>query len=358
MTAYLQALQPYLFPAAVAFSLTFVLSAFALWLFPRWGLMDKPKKYGLKRRPIPYSGGLVMFVVFLGCLFMFMDFDKHLIGVVIAATMLVGVSFLDDRYGLSPYLRLGVQILAAITIVLAGVGITSVTNPFGGLIHLDQYEVPITLGDTIYQITILADLFTILWVVLLVNTVNWLDGLPGLVSGIGVIGSLVLFILSIRPDFHYIDQTDVALLAVIIAGIAFAFWFFDFHPPKMLMGDTGSMFLGFMLAVLAIFSGGKIATALLIMGFPILDAMWVILRRIVKRQSPFRGDFGHFHHRLLHAGFKERQATLFIYTLSAIFGGLALFLGSKQKLVALIAMAILMGFLGSLVVLKGRKKVL
>ncbi len=354
MIAYLQALQPYLLPGFVAFALTFVLTAFSLYAFPRLGLLDRPKKYGLKRAPIPYSGGLIIFVVFLICLGIFMDFDKHLWGVLIAATMIVGVSFLDDRFGLNPFLRLGVQLLAAVTVILAGVGITSVTNPLGGLIYLDTYEIPITIADTVYNFTVLADLFTILWIILLMNTLNWMDGVPGIVSGLTTIGSVVMFVLAIRPNFHYIDQADVALLAIILAGSAFAFWLFDFTPAKILMGDTGSMFLGFMLATLAIFSGGKIATALLIMGFPILDALWVIGRRIYQKQSPFKGDLRHIHHRLMKAGFSERQAVFFIYTVSVIFGGTALFLGSAQKMVALSIMLGLMVILGGLVVMKGR----
>jgi UDP-GlcNAc:undecaprenyl-phosphate GlcNAc-1-phosphate transferase len=355
MDAYLEALTPYLVPGFIAFALTFGFTALSLFFFPKWGLMDKPKKYGLKRQPIPYSGGLIMYVVFLICAVLFMEFDKHLTGVVLAATLLVGVSFLDDRKGLSPILRLGVQVLAGITVILAGIGITSVSNPFGGLIYLDGWEIPLSIGDTMYQLTVWADLITILWIVAMINTLNWLDGLPGLVSGIGTIGAVVMFVLSIRPDFHFIDQTDVSMLAVIIAGIGFAFWLFDFHPPKILMGDTGSMFLGFMLAILAIFSGGKIATALLIMGFPFLDAAWVILRRLYQKKSPFKGDLFHFHHRLLKAGFSERKSILIIYTICAIFGGLALFLGSGEKLVAIIVMLVLMIILGTLVVVRGKK---
>lgn len=357
MIVYLQALQPYLFPGFVAFALTVVLTAFSLYLFPKWGLLDRPHKYGLKRAPIPYSGGLIIFVVFLICLGIFMDFDKNLWGVVIAASMIVIVSFLDDRLSLNPVLRLAVQFLAALTVILAGVGITSITNPFGGLIYLDTYQIPMTIRDTVYNFTVLADLFTILWIILLMNTLNWMDGISGIVSGLTAIGSIVMFILAIRPHFHYIDQADVALLAIILAGSALAFWLFDFTPAKILMGDTGSMFLGFMLATLAIFSGGKIATALLIMGFPILDALWVIGRRIWQKKSPFKGDLRHIHHRLMKAGFSERQAVFFIYTVSVIFGGTALFLGSAQKLIALSVMLVFMVILGGLVVMKGRAKV-
>lgn len=356
MNAYLQAIAPYWLPGLLAFGLTFLGVVIALWLFPKIGLLDKPQKYGLARAPIPYSGGLILFAVFIALVLVFLPLEKHLIGVLVAASMIVLVSFLDDRYGLSPFLRLGVQILAAFTVVLSGIGIAAVSNPLGGTIPLDTWQIPFQLGETLYQFTVWADLFTMLWIVAMINTMNWLDGIPGLASGISTIGAGVMFLLAIRPNFHYIDQTEAAILAVIVAGSAFAFWWFDLHPPQILMGDTGSMFLGFMLAILAIFSGGKIATAFLVMGFPLLDFAWVILRRFWKGRSLFRGDFGHFHHRLLRAGFTERQSAFLIYAMCILFGGTALFLGSSQKLVAIGVMVVLMGLLGTFVVLRGRGK--
>lgn len=355
MNLYWQAVSPYLLPALVAFGLTFLFTRLALYFFPKWGLMDRPHLYGLNRSPIPYTGGLILFAVFLVCAVLFMNWDKHLIGVVLAASMILLVSFVDDRRGLSPFFRLGVQILAALTIIIAGIGIDAITNPFGGIIALDTYQIPVEIQGKIYNITLLADLFTLFWIVAMINTVNWLDGLPGLVSGISIIGSVVMFILSIRPNFHSIDQGNVSLLAAIIAGMAFAFWWFDFSPPKILMGDTGSMFLGFLLAVLAIFSGAKIATAFLIMGFPLLDFFWVILRRLFQGRSPFKGDLYHFHHRLLRAGLTQRQSIILIYIISALFGGMALFLNSHAKLIAILTMIGLMLVLGTFVVVRANK---
>ena len=355
LTAYLEAFKPYLIPGLFAFGATFVLSWLALWVFPKIGLMDRPHLYGLKRKPMPYSGGLILALVFFVSVFLFMEIDVRLAAVLVAAGLIVLVSFLDDRFRLSPLLRLFVQIVAALLVVLAGVGVTSITNPFGGMISLDAFQFSLDWGGAVHTYALLAVLFTVFWIVLLMNTVNWLDGLPGLVSGISILASVLLFVLSIRPHFHYIDQTDVAMFAIILAGASLAFWRFDFSPAKMLMGDTGSMFLGFMLAILSIFSGGKIATAFLIMGFPILDAFWVIVRRMAKGQSPLKGDLGHFHHRLLRAGFSERKVIVFIYALCALFGGLALVLGSHGKLIAVFVMAILMGILGGWIAKRGKR---
>src|SRR3989338_363025 len=142
-SAYWDALQPYLVSAGVAFILTLILTTIALRLFPRLGFMDRPHLYGLKRRPIPYSGGLVLFVVFLTTGLLFLDLNKHLIGLLLASTLIVLVSFFDDRYRLSPVLRLLVQCFAAFLIILFRIGIDTVTNPLGGVFHLDTYQIPI-----------------------------------------------------------------------------------------------------------------------------------------------------------------------------------------------------------------------
>ncbi len=304
-----------------------MLTFFALRFFPRIGLLDKPKKYGLARPSIPYFGGLVIYLVFLIATAIFLSFDLRLLGVIIAATFIVGVSFLDDYFEISPFIRLYVQIFAALILFFFGVHISEIRNPFDGVFQLS---------------TVLGIGFTIFWVILIMNTVNFLDGLNGLASGVSGIGFFILFVLSIRPAYHTIDQSAFAVLSLIMAIASLTFMLFEFAPAKILMGDTGSMFLGFMLATMGIFAGGKIATAFLVLGFPILDAFWVVLRRLYYRKSPFKGDLKHLHHRLIRAGLTERQALLCIYLISASFGAIALFLETFEKIVALF---VLIGFL-------------
>ncbi|MFC1810259.1 glycosyltransferase family 4 protein [Patescibacteria group bacterium] len=327
----------------------------ALKFFPKLGLLDRPNKYGLKRKPIPYYGGLVFIVVFITATLLFVDIDARVLGVLIGALMIAGVSFIDDLRGLNPWIRLFVQLLGALTVVISGIGIESISNPFGDPIILDQFKLNIPFGDSILTITLLADLFTIFWIVLIVNTMNFLDGLNGLVSGVSFIAVLTLFVLSIG-EHNIVDQSTVATLTIIVAMTALAFWFFDFHPAKILMGDTGSMFLGFIIAVFAIFAGGKIATAFLVLGFPILDAFWVITRRIVQGRSPMKGDLKHLHHRLIEVGLTERKALILIYILCAFFGGSAIFLGTSQKLYLIIVMGFLMLIMASMIVFYGLKK--
>lgn len=344
-------------PALTGFGLTILFCLLAQKFFPKIGLLDKPARYGLKRKAIPYPVGICLIAVFLITVIIFFPIDQQLFSVLLGVIILGVTCFLDDRYHLDPFLRLGIQFLVGLIVVAGGVGIHSLTNPLGGSVPLDRWQFAVVLGATQYTFHLLNVLFTVFWVVAMINTMNWIDGLNGLPSGISTIGFFVLFLLSIRPNFHAVDQTAVAHLALLLSVIALAFWFFDFAPAKMLMGDTGSMFFGFMLAVLSIFSGGKIATAFLVMGFPILDAIWVVARRLWRRQSPFKGDLKHLHHRLLEAGFSERQALFLIYALCAGFGSVALFLGSIQKLIAIIFMIAVMVVLGTIVVLRaGQKK--
>jgi UDP-GlcNAc:undecaprenyl-phosphate GlcNAc-1-phosphate transferase len=346
----------YLFPALSAFILTILSVLIAKRLFPKLGLMDKPEKYGLKRKPIPYPGGILLFIVFALLTLIFFDPSVKVIGLLLGSGILVLVSFIDDRIELPAWFRLLIQLLVAVIMVIVGIGVETITNPFGGYIALDQYKFVLEFGD--FQTTILAlsGLFTVIWIMLIVNTMNWLDGIPGLTSGITVIGGLTLFFLSITD---LVNQPETATLALIVAMIAFAFWIFDFYPPKIIIGDSGSMFFGLLLAVLAIFSGGKIATAFLILGFPIMDAIYVIIHRIYNKQAPWKGGEWdkhrkavHLHHRMLQAGLSERQVLIIVYLLAAAFGLSALFLGTQGKFWAIIIIFFLSFVLGMLLRVK------
>lgn len=304
-------------------------------IFPKLKLLDKPHKYGLKRDPIPYPGGLAIVAAFCVLVISFLDLDKTLTCFLIAAILIAATSFIDDRMSLPPWVRLLVQFIAGIILVFGGISISSITNPFGGSINLLNFQIPISLGEFSFTFHLFADLVTILWIMVMVNSFNWIDGVPGMTSSVSAVSALVLLLLSLRPGFHYIDQTQAITLSTIIFAVSLGFLIFDFPKPKILMGDTGSMILGFFLAVTAIISGAKIATTILVLGFPLLDFAWVIMRRIIKGQSPFRGDLWHFHHRLLRAGFSEQKVVIFFASASGIFGALALLLNTEGRLIAL-----------------------
>lgn len=328
-----------------SFVLMVGLGALALYLFPRWGLMDRPGRYGHLRSPIPYPGGIAIVLAFLANVFLFLpvfEGNAVLISVLAGVSILGFTCFLDDRFGLSPQLRLFVQILVAVLLILGGIGVTSITNPFGDPLVLDSLDIPLTLGSFSFTLTVFADLLTVLWVVMMINAFNWIDGVPGMASASAAVSSLILLLLSMRPDFHFVDQTLSITLSAMVLGLSLGFLVFDFPKPKMLMGDTGSMFLGFILAVTALISGGKIATTVLVLGFPLLDFVGVIGRRLLKGQSPFRGDLGHFHHRLLNAGLGERQVVLLFAGIGALFGSLSLLLHTEGKIIAFGAIVAIM----------------
>lgn len=348
----------FLTPAIIALGLTVLAGWFAIRFFPQWGLLDNPKKYGLKRSPIPYPGGVLLFFVFVLLVLLFLDVTPKLIGLVFGSGLLVLISFLDDRMNLPSLFRLGIQIVVGLTMVLSGIGVEVITNPFGGVIELNQLKFLFEFGAQSTEIMALSGLFTLVWIVLIINTMNWMDGIPGLTSGLTFIGGLTMFFLSIS---EVVNQPQTAILAIIVAMMALGFWLFDFYPPKIIIGDSGSMFFGLLLAVLAIFSGGKIATAFLILGFPILDAFFVIFRRLANKRAPWKGGEWdrerkavHLHHRLLDFGFSERQVLLSIYALAATFGITSLFLDTRGKFWAIVLIFVLSIVLSFL--LRTRKK--
>lgn len=348
----------YVLPAISAFILTLLSVLIALKLFPKLGLLDRPKKYGLNRSPIPYPGGVVLYFVFTALSLIFFDPTLKLLGLILGGGILVLVSFIDDRLELPAWFRLIIQALVALLLVGVGLGIPHITNPFGGTIRLDQFLVTLQMGGWSQTVMVLSAVFTVIWIMLMTNTTNWLDGIPGLVSGITTIGGFTLFFLSISP---LVNQPEIATLSIIVAMMGLAFWLFDFHPPRILLGDSGAMFLGFLLAVIAIFSGGKIATAFLVLGFPVMDVIFVIARRLGKFQVPWRGgewdkkrEAVHLHHRLLEFGLSERQVLGIIYFLAALFGVIALLVGTQGKFWAILTIATTSFIFG--IALKTKKK--
>jgi UDP-GlcNAc:undecaprenyl-phosphate GlcNAc-1-phosphate transferase len=325
---------------------SFFLSVFIIlilrFVFRKLNWLDKPERFGHQRKPVPYGMGIVFFFVFLILSLSFLQPSAKLILLLLSSGVLCVVSFLDDRLGLPAWFRLLVQIICAATVVLAGVGVPAISNPFGNPIVLDSIKWNLDLVFSVLRIEPIADLVAIFWIVFVVNAMNWLDGAPGIVSGISTISCAVIYLLASMAGIHVIDQTDLLTMVLIVGASSFAFLLFDFPKPKILMGDSGAMFLGFMISVMAMYSGGKMATAVIVLAFPILDAIWTITRRILTCQSPFRGDFQHFHHELMKAGLSEREVNVFYYIVSLGFGAFTLYLQSFGKLLAIIILFVLM----------------
>ncbi|MFH1866467.1 MAG: MraY family glycosyltransferase [Patescibacteria group bacterium] len=337
----------------------------------RWAekkqLVDYPAPRKLHLKPTILGGGWAIFLSFTIISWLFAFFSdqllgkdisiKQLIAVTIAALFIMIGGYLDDRYNLSPAKQFIWPLLAAITIVFGGIGVNFVSNPLGGgLLHLDSVKIEIlSFSGLPYYFTLWADLFTILWLLGMMYTTKLLDGLDGLVPGIGVIGSFVIFGLTQTEMWR---QLPIGLLAIILAGACLGFLIWNWHPAKLFLGEGGSLYIGFMLGVLAIISGGKIATALLVMGIPILDVVWVILRRLFwDKKKITEGDSKHLHYRLLDVGLSHRQSVLFLFLLTAAFGVSSLFLHTQGKLLALLVLVAVMLILAFTLVLMYKRKI-
>lgn len=341
----------YWLAAISSLGIALLLIYLAVHIFPCLNLIDRPHKYGLKRDPIPYYGGLPIFVAFVVSVLIFVPLTKEVIGLLIGSFLVMAIGFIDDRRGLSPFIRLFFQFLGGVILVVSGIYIFSINLPFLGALDFNQW--------IISGIPMMAALFTIFWVMSILNAMNFVDGISGLNSGVTFIAALTLFILSIHTGIHAdpSSQVGVATISLILAMCALAFLIFDFPKPKILMGDTGSTFLGFVLATLAIFSGGKVATAFLVLGIVMLDMVWVILRRFFTGKKIWHGDLKHLHHRIMEVGFSERRVVVMYLILSAIFGISAVILVStQQKFFILIALVILMLLLaGALIFIPKRR---
>lgn len=293
-------------------------------------------------KPIPLLGGIgvyvtVAFIVMIALLIpstRLLLIDAHvtfpqIAGLLTGGFVLAVGGFFDDKYNLKPQYQIIAPISASLIVIMSGMTIHTLTNPLGGIIDIASESLSASL--------------TFIWLLTTIYTTKFLDGLDGLAAGITSIGSVIIALLSI---FFFVN-IPTAHLATIIAGAYAGFLIWNFHPAKIFLGEAGSTLAGYFLGVLAIISGAKLATALLILGIPILDATHVIFRRIIiEKKSPFKGDRKHIHFRLYDMGCTQRQAVLMLYCIAAFFGLAALFLQSSQKLTALIAVFLMMFLLG------------
>jgi UDP-GlcNAc:undecaprenyl-phosphate/decaprenyl-phosphate GlcNAc-1-phosphate transferase len=329
----------------LAFGLAFAVTALITPLVRRFalahGIVDHPNEARkIHRAPVAYLGGCAIFAGFLVATAVFLPPSRQLIALVLGCLVLVVVGVIDDMRGLSPWVKLGGQFVAAGIALSGGIGITSITNPLGGVIDLTWGRFAVDLWGFNFNITPIGNLLSLLWMVGLANTVNFLDGVDGLSSGVCGIAAVTIFLLSVGPG---VNQPAVALLAIILAGAAFGFLPYHFYPARIFMGDSGSYFLGLCLAMLAIYSGAKLATVVLVLGFPILDAVWTVARRLYRRTSPFKADRRHFHHLLLDVGLSQRQAALLMYAVAAVFGAVAVSVDASAKLAVFVVLVALMG---------------
>lgn len=333
-------------PFLVSFLISFLTTPIVIKIAWRVGLVEDPRKTKhpkvIHTYPVPRGGGIPILLALLGASFLFLNLDKHLAGILAGATLAVIIGTLDDKYDLHPFLRLFTGFLAASLVVGAGIGIAFISNPFNGIIHLDQPRIYFELLGKTRSIWILSSIFALFWIVWCMNMVNWSSGLDGQLSGIVPIAATTIAILSFRFT-EDVTQWNVAILAAITAGSYLGFLPFHVYPQKIMPGYGGASLAGFLLAVLSILSGAKVATAILVLGLPLTDGVYTIIRRLAQGRSPFWGDRGHLHHRLLDLGWSKRKVAAFYWLVTAILGILALNLNSKQKFYTIVMLTVLVG---------------
>jgi len=323
----------YIFILILAIFLTFLFTKIIRFFTIKYNIVDKPdESRKIHKVSTPLLGGLAIFLAFFLLAFfvreklLIGDLEvSHWLGVFVGAFILMIGGFLDDKYNLKPSGQIIFPILAAIAVILGGVEIEKITNPLGGFIYLNEIKL---LG-----FLVVSDVLIFLWLMGMMYTTKILDGIDGLVTGVTGIGAFIIFLFTMTTKYY---QPDIGLASLILAGACLGFLILNWYPAKIFLGEGGSLLLGFLLGTLAIISGGKIAIALLIMGVPILDLVWTILRRLKEGKNPFKfADRKHLHFRLLDSGLSQRKTVLIFYLFSTLFGLSALFLQSTGKIFAL-----------------------
>ena len=281
-------------------------------LAQRMGVMDVPKdNRRMHTVPIPRMGGLAIFLAFfLAVLAFSKGIDRLLSAILLGAVVIVILGVFDDKYALQAKFKLLVQIAAACIVVFYGnCRIERLTNPFGSSLY-SYWD----LGWLSYPITII-------WIVALTNAVNFIDGLDGLACGVSCISAVSMLVIAL-----VVSDTRVAIVMAALAGACLGFVPYNFNPAKIFMGDTGSTFLGFILATMSIqglfkaYAAISFAVPFLILGLPIFDICFAVIRRVAHHKSPMEADRGHIHHRLIDMGFSQKQTVAIAYVLAGILG--------------------------------------
>jgi UDP-GlcNAc:undecaprenyl-phosphate/decaprenyl-phosphate GlcNAc-1-phosphate transferase len=288
-----------------SFITVIVVTPFVIKFAVKIGAVDKPNERKVHTRVMPRLGGLAIFIGVAVGYFVGGVYNQQVTGITVGAILIVIVGMLDDLYELSPKVKFCGQLLAALVVVATGLKIDILTIPFVGTFDVGLWSYPIT----------------IFWIVGITNAINLIDGLDGLSAGISAIG-----VATIATMAGMADKMLIFTLSLIILGSVIGFLFYNFHPAKIFMGDTGALFLGYAISVLSVLGLYKSVTLfsfvvpVIILGVPIFDTTFAIIRRIVNKKPISAPDKSHLHHRLLALGFSHRNTVLLIYGFGIIFG--------------------------------------
>lgn len=344
----------YFWAFAVGCGLTVLFTPLALWIARRYDFIDYPDRNHpaiLQTKPLPRAGGIAMYGAFVvAALLLVQPIPPALVAVFVAAGINVVVGTLDDRFDIHPVIRLGSLLLSALIVVGAGITIPYITNPFAvvndqnWLLYLNELSWSVAIPGTswLYTFHPLADGLAVLWIVWLINSLNWSKGIGGQLSGISAIAAFTLGGTALLFTAGNEAQFTTAILCFVVAGCAIGFLPFNFPPERQLPGYGASSFLGLMLAVLSMLSGAKLAAAILVLGIPTIDGLIAVVRRVSQGKLPIWGDRSHLYHKLLDLGWSKRQIVLSYWIVTAILGVIALTLVGQQKIYAFVIVGALL----------------
>jgi UDP-GlcNAc:undecaprenyl-phosphate/decaprenyl-phosphate GlcNAc-1-phosphate transferase len=289
------------------------------------GATDQPNVRKVHQKIMPRLGGLAIYIGFIAGFLILRPEDPYAGAIILGSAVILLTGMADDIFDLSPRLKLLGQLTAAFTVVLGGVQIEFINLPFGGVLEFGMFSIPIT----------------ILWIVGITNAINLIDGLDGLAAGVSTIGLATIgFMAMLKGDVF------VMSLALILIVSTLGFLYFNFHPAKIFMGDTGALFLGYMIAVLSMLGFKNVTmisliVPLIILGVPISDTFFAIIRRIVNKSPLSAPDKSHLHHCLLRIGFTHKQTVIIIYAIAAMFSLAAIIFSMSTLWGAMIVIAVL-----------------
>lgn len=294
--------------------------------------------------PVPRGGGLPIYIAVFITSLIFLPLNKYLIGILLASLLTLIIGIWDDLKDISPKLRLVTNILSALIVVGSGIGIAYISNPFGGIINFSLAKISFNFFGP-HSIWIIADLLAIFWIIWCMNITGWAAGIEGQLPGFVSISAIFIGILGLRFS-QDTTQWPVIILAGAVAGSYLGFLPFNLFPQSIMPGYSGKSLAGFFLAVLSILSGAKLATLLLLLGVPMIDAFFVIIRRLLRHRPLLLSDNQHLHHQLLKSGWSRSRIAIFYWLISLSLGLLSLFLNSQQKMYVFIGLFFLfVGFI-------------
>lgn len=299
-------LKVYGFPFLLAALISYILTPYIKTLAFKIGAIDKPDNRKVHKKIMPRLGGLAIYIAFMLGVVASLELTWDIVGILAGATVIVAVGVLDDKYQLPAKVKLVGQIIAACVLVAFDIRIEWLNNPFGGYFYVDYWlSVPMT----------------IFWVISFTNVVNLIDGLDGLAAGVSAIASITVILVAVQQGYYHI-----AIMTAALAGGIIGFIRYNFNPATIFMGDTGSMFIGYLLAAISVYGSVKTAATIALivpaiaLGLPIMDTAFAIMRRYTNGRPIFQPDKGHLHHRLLAMGMNQKQAVLLMYAITAVLG--------------------------------------